>query len=302
MRLLVTPTSAHPPADLNNGPLLDPSKFTARMFDSSTYYKGGIDGLRGLRGLRGLGQTSTAMTAASVAASGATATAAILVAFGAITGPVGLAIGAIVGIAPLIVKLFSGCGQTCTQATQYANQVEPILNQNLQAYISSPVRTVSMQQAAINNYNTAIASLKQACGQAALGSAGQNCIDERVNASSCQWKASPGGWVQNSDGTCTYTPWGASGSGNSCWNWVIGYYNPIANDPCVVPDSAVLSPSSSSSSTSSAGATNTGTSPSTTSTGATSDLLSSLTSDITIGSLEIPLWMLLAGGAALLLL
>ena len=255
------------------------------MFDSDTYFKG----------LHGLGQTTNVtQTAAAVAASGATATASILVALSVITGPVGLVIGAIAAIAPLIVKLFSGCGATCTQATTYANQVEPILNQNLQAYLSSPIRTVSMQAAAINNYNTAIASLTAACGQAALGQAGVNCIDERVNASSCQWKAQAGGWVQNADGTCTYTPWGANGSGSSCWNWVIGYLDPIQNDPCVQPDSVLTS------NTSSAGTTDTSTSSLTNLlNGSSSDLLSST---VTVGALNIPTWVLLAGGAALLLL
>ena len=293
MRLLVSPTSATPPPDLNAGPLLDPRlhslpssyPFTTRMFDSDTYFKG----------LHGLGQTTNVtQTAAAVAASGATATASILVALSVITGPVGLVIGAIAAIAPLIVKLFSGCGATCTQATTYANQVEPILNQNLQAYLSSPIRTVSMQAAAINNYNTAISSLTAACGQAALGQAGVNCIDERVNASSCQWKAQAGGWVQNSDGTCTYTPWGANGSGSSCWNWVIGYLDPIQNDPCVQPDSVLTS------NTSSAGTTDTSTSSLTNLlNGSSSDLLSST---VTVGALNIPTWVLLAGGAALLLL
>ena len=29
---------------------------------------------------------------------------------------------------------------------------------------------------------------------------------------------------------------GASGSGTACWDWFIGYHDPIANDPTVVPD------------------------------------------------------------------
>lgn len=311
MRLLVSPTSATPPPDLNSGPLLDPRLhpypipssynrgFTTRMFDSDTYFKGS--------GVNGLGQ-STATTAVAIAGAGAITTTSILAALSGSSGSnnssggssgsgsmstagiVGLAINGIIAITQLLIKLFSGCGQTCTQATTYANQVEPILNQNLQAYLSSPIRTVSMQAAAINNYNTAIASLEQACGQAALAQAGVNCIDERVNASSCQWKAQAGGWVQNADGTCTYTPWGASGSGSSCWNWVIGYLDPIQNDPCVQPDSVL---------TSSAGTTDTSTSSLTNLlNGSSSDLLSST---VTVGTLSIPTWVLLAGGAALLL-
>ena len=295
MRLLVSPTSATPPPDINSGPLLDPRLpssynrgFTTRMFDSNTYFKG----------LRGLGQVSpgaaTLNTATAIAATGAQTTAQLLVMFSVISGPVGIAIAAIAAIAPLIVKMFEGCGQTCTEATKYANQIEPILNQNLQAYLSSPVRTMSMQAAAINNYNTAIASLEQACGQAQLAQAGVNCIDERVDPSSCQWKAQAGGWVQNSDGTCTYTPWGANGSGSSCWNWVIGYLDPIQNDPCVQPDSVLTS------NTSSAGTTDTSTSSLTNLlNGSSSDLLSST---VTVGQLNIPTILLLAGGAALLLL
>lgn len=210
----------------------------------------------------GLGST-TSVTAATIAQQGASTTASLLAAFGVIGGgntnssgnssgngtggtsaygPVGAAIAGIAAIATLLVKLFQGCGQTCVAASTYANQVESqLLQPNLQAYISSPVRTTSMQAAAINNYNTAIASLEQACGQASLGSAGTNCIDERVDASSCQWKTSPGGWTTNADGTCTYTPPGASGSGNTCWNWVVGYLDPIQNDPCVQSDSVLTS-------------------------------------------------------------
>lgn len=193
--------------------------------------------------LSGLGST-TSVTAAQTAAQGAATTVSLLVAFGVLTGGVGAAIGAIVAVAVLMVKVFQGCGQTCVAASNYSNQVESqLLQPNLAAYVNSPIRTVSMQAAAINNYNTAIAALEQACGQASLGSAGTACIDERVNASSCQWKAQAGGWTQNSDGTCTWTPWGASGSGSSCWNWVIGYLDPIQNDPCVQPDSVLLTSS-----------------------------------------------------------
>jgi len=194
------------------------------------------------RGFGALGST-TSVTAATIAQSGLSTTAGLLVTFGVVGGPVGAAIAAVGAVALLLVKVFQGCGQTCVQATQYANQVEQALQQNLQAYISAPVRTTSMQSAAVNNYNTAIAALEQACGQAALGKAGVNCIDERVNASSCQWKASPGGW----SGACpgTYQGYGANGSGSACVNWVVLYLDPIQNDPCVQPDSVLTAGSSS---------------------------------------------------------
>ena len=207
---------------------------------------------------RGFGQMSAGETAASIAGQGAALTASVLsgvsiattVAAGgtaatatvlgisALVVPViGAAIAGLIAIGIALANAFKGCGQTCILATQYANQVEAILKQNLQTYINSPVRTVSMQTAAVNNYNTAIAALEQACGQAQLGSAGKNCIDERVNASSCQWKASPGGWSGSCPGS--YTGYGASGSGSACVNWVVLYLDPIQNDPCVQPDSVL---------------------------------------------------------------
>lgn len=259
------------------------------MFDSSTYYKGG-SGSRGDGGSSGMGQVTT-QTAESLAATGASTTVAILVALGTIGGPAGAAIAGVIAVGLAIANMFKGCGQTCVAASNYANQVESqLLQPNLQAYLSSPVRTVSMQQAAINNYNTAIASLEQACGQAQLAQAGQNCIDERVEASSCQWKAQAGGWTQNSDGTCTYTPWGASGSGNSCWNWVIGYLDPIQNDPCVQPDSVL---------TASGGTTNDTTSTTTDITNGVSSLLSST---VNIVGVSIPVWAVAGLAAAALLM
>lgn len=203
---------------------------------------------------RGFGSTES-VTAATIAASGASTTASLLVAFSVIGGPVGAAIAAIAGVGLMLVKVFQGCGQTCVAASNYANQVESqLLQPNLAAYINSPTRTTSMQQAAINNYNTAIAALEQACGQAALGSAGQNCIDQRVDASSCQWKASPGGW--STDGCpATYTGYGASGSGTACVNWVVLYLDPIQNDPCVQDDSVLTGASTSASSSTSSSST-----------------------------------------------
>ena len=167
----------------------------------------------------------------------------ILVALGTITGPVGAVIAGVVAVGALLVSVFRGCGETCVEATDIVNQVEPILDQNLQTYLSSPIRTVSMQAAALNNFNVAWAAVVQNCNNPQLLSAGQNCIKDRQQGS-CAYKTSPGGWTRNSDGTCTYTGPGANGSGTACWNWFVGYHDPIANDPCVVPDSVVTSPAS----------------------------------------------------------
>lgn len=188
-------------------------------------------------GLRGLGQQTIEQESATYGATAAQVGGLIGMAVG---GPV---LGAIVStainlattLAVAIEKLFSGCGQTCVQATSIANQVAALLTQNVQGYVNNPVRTTSMQTAALATFDSAWAQLQQACGNPALGQAGQNCISQR-QAGGCQWKTSPGGWTQNADGTCTYTWAGAAGSGTACWNWFNGMRDPIANDPCVISD------------------------------------------------------------------
>jgi hypothetical protein len=188
----------------------------------------------------GMGQVvpTSVSTAASIAATGITTTTSILGALGStmtILGlslpVVGAAIAALVGVGIAIANLFKGCGQTCIEATQIANQADAILVQNVTAYTSSSIRYVSMQTAALNTFDTTWAALQAACGNAQLGAAGQRCISDRQQGA-CTWKVSQGGW--NADGT--YTPWGAAGSGSVCWNWFVGMRDPIANDPFVQPD------------------------------------------------------------------
>ena len=188
----------------------------------------------------GMGQVvpTSVSTAASIASVGITTTTSILGALGStmtILGlalpVVGAAIAALVAVGIAVANMFKGCGVTCTEATAYANQADALMVQNVTAYTSSSIRYVSMQQAALNTFDTTWAALQQACGQPALGAAGQRCITDRQEGA-CTWKASQGGW--NSDGT--FTPWGAAGSGDVCWNWFVGMRDPIANDPFVQPD------------------------------------------------------------------
>lgn len=185
------------------------------------------------RGMGALDAQSSSI--ASAAASGAAATGVLIGALMAIpiAGPIAAALA---GIGVAIANIFSGCGQTCVQATNIANQVGDVLTENLNQYMSAPVHYASMQAAALNNFNTAWNSLVANCSNPALQAAGQRCISDRQRGA-CTWKASPGGWQQNpTTGAWSYAPWGASGSGTACWNWFIGLYDPIANDPTVVPD------------------------------------------------------------------
>lgn len=132
---------------------------------------------------------------------------------------------AIAGIALGIEAiLHSGCGQTCIETSQWANQAEQLLEQNINAYFAIPApRPQSVQQSALTNFNNVWNRLVQLCSQPGLGGAGRNCINDR-RAGGCKWPATapqyPG---QPAQGTC--------------WNWWSGYHDPIANDTRTYNDS-----------------------------------------------------------------
>ena len=189
---------------------------------------------------RGMGATlqqanPQAGAIAGAAASTATGVVGTLVALGAVTGPVGAAIAGLVAAAYAIANLFGGCGNTCVEATNIANQAAAIIDQAFDQYMSSPVHYQSMQTAYLQLFDGTWNAMVQACSNPALGSAGQACISDR-QAGSCAYKTSPGGWQESSDGAWTYVNPGANGSGTACWNSFIGRRDPVANDPTVVPD------------------------------------------------------------------
>jgi len=173
---------------------------------------------------RGLGQTASQEGSIAGAAAGSVAS--------AVTGIPGLS--ALVSLAGgAIAGLIEGCGSTCTEASNVVNQAEPLLQQNLSAYLSIPApRSQAAQQQAQENFNQVWQAMVNACSSPSLGSAGQNCIADREQGA-CHYKTSPGGWQQNSDGTWSYVYPGASGSGDTCWNWFVGYLDPITEDPTV---------------------------------------------------------------------
>lgn len=180
---------------------------------------------------RGMGQAGSAQQINEIATTGASTTLALLVGLSVVGGPVGAAVAAVIAVGSLIAGLVGqGCGSSCIIASNDANKIEPILQQNLQAYLSSPVHYASLQKAALNNFDTTWQLLVTACADPSLAAAGKRCTSDRQQGS-CAYKTSAGGW-QN--GKYTYP--GANGSGSSCWNWFIGYRDPIANDPTVVPD------------------------------------------------------------------
>lgn len=185
-------------------------------------------------------QFSVAQDAQAIAAAGVSTTVGILgtlsalaaasVSTAAVTAGIGAAVAGAIALAMAIYKAFEGCGQTCVITSDIANHLEPILRQNLDNYMQAPVHYASLQAAAINNFTTAWNALVQACSNPTYLQAGQRCISDRQQGA-CHYTTSPGGW----QGT-TYTPPGQNGSGPACWNWWVGYHDPIANDPTVVPD------------------------------------------------------------------
>jgi hypothetical protein len=96
-----------------------------------------------------------------------------------------LSIAALLG--PLLGGLFGTSveGQQKIATTQIVNDIEPLLKQNVAAYLDNP--TVANQQAALSNFDSTWASMVQSCGQAQFAQAGQNCILDRQRGGRWDW-------------------------------------------------------------------------------------------------------------------
>ena len=169
------------------------------------------------------GGTAIGGAAATAAISGSAIGASIA------TAAIGFGIGAVaVGIVAWLTR--KGPAQKVA-TTKIANELEPLLQQNLAAYLAGP-HTVASQTVALGSFQKVWDYMVAACETAALGDPGKRCVTDRQQGA-CTWKTSPGGW-QNGK----YVAPGANGSGAACWNWWVGYHDPIANDPTLVSDSA----------------------------------------------------------------
>lgn len=112
---------------------------------------------------------------------------------------------AVSGLSNLFASAFSGCGQTCVQASQLVDKVWlDYWKPNLAAYMALPVRNKAAQDAALAVFDYGWSMILQGCGDPALGDAGRRCISERDR----------GGIY---DGFAVYR-------------------DPIANDPLVIPN------------------------------------------------------------------
>jgi hypothetical protein len=155
-------------------------------------------------------------------------------------------IGAAIAAATIIITQIiknSGCGQTCIETSQWANQAEKALEQNIQAYFSNSTRYASQQALALANFDAVWAQLVATCGQPGTGNAGVRCISDR-QAGACTWK-------QTSSSPLLAYP--GEPQPGECWNWFSGYRDPIANDPSVQPDPPLSASSVATSATDAAG-------------------------------------------------
>jgi len=142
---------------------------------------------------------------------------------------IGAALAGITMLAGYLIKN-SGCGQTCIETSQWANQAEALLKTNIAAYFALPApRSQTAQSAALANFDQVWAALTSSnnCGNPSTGNAGKNCIANR-QAGACQWKQTT---------TSPLLAYPGEPQPGACWNWFNGYRDPIANDPDVVADS-----------------------------------------------------------------
>ena len=104
----------------------------------------------------------------------------------AAAGPIGLAV---VGVTLLLTLLFSRKKPAQKVATtQIVDELEPILRANVAGYLEGP-RTPESQAAALRNFDDAWAWLTsaQACGDSALGTPGQWCVNDRARGGQWDW-------------------------------------------------------------------------------------------------------------------
>jgi hypothetical protein len=192
--------------------------------------------LPGLYRHQGMGATASQdiQLGGSVVAAGATALAGSLAASGA--GVLGISAATLSAAVPfigpalmgatLLVQYLvqnSGCGPTCVETSQWANQAAAALQQVMDGYFALPSpRTVTQKALAIANFQTIWKQLQAGCGQPGTGNAGVRCISDR-QAGACTWRQK-------------YAPvYPGQPNIGECWNWWNGYLGPIQSDP-VIPD------------------------------------------------------------------
>lgn len=138
------------------------------------------------------------------------------------TGPAApfvAAAGAVASMVSQVAAMFQGCGQTCVETSDAANQAGAIATQIRDNYLAEPVHYASLQQIAVDGIQKIFAQLQQVCSNPAMGAAGQRCISERLV------KGGTAPWCPTSTGC----------------DWITVILDPVLNDPDVVPDPTTAS-------------------------------------------------------------
>ena len=132
------------------------------------------------------------------------------------------------GFVATFSKIFSGCGATCVEATKFADTAEQAASSIKEQYFAQPIRTKSLQAAALQAMDQVLNYLYQGCSNPALGDAGKRCISERLTrgCGGCAPGSNVPQWSWCPDGMCDM--------------WTT-FRDPIANDPSVVPDPSPVS-------------------------------------------------------------
>lgn len=108
--------------------------------------------------------------------------------------PITAGVSAGVGIATTFIGSWladkRATGQQKVASTSVVNDLEPLLQQNVAAYMAGP-GTCADQAAALSAFDSAWQWLQtsQACGNIQLGTAGQNCINDRAPGGKWDWTA-----------------------------------------------------------------------------------------------------------------
>jgi hypothetical protein len=102
-----------------------------------------------------------------------------------------------------ILLLFMGAMYANITATQYVDDVEPLLQMNRDNYLAGP-HTAANQAAALQYFDQTWRWLKssQACGSRLLGTAGQTCIADRSRTGRWPWEV----WYRDTIVTNSLSP------------------------------------------------------------------------------------------------
>lgn len=112
------------------------------------------------------------------------------------TGPAAPFVSLVGSLIGPIASFFKGCGATCTQTTKIANDVATATGQITAAYWAEPVRTKSMQAAAIAALQQLYSYLITNCRNVG-GQGGQQCVADRQPGGKWDFQAQQIAPIQN---------------------------------------------------------------------------------------------------------